>query len=262
MALAIALIVFAGPIGIQFAASPISSAGVVEDTMAVNAIEGGSTDLQITGKYGNDGIDATVRWFGDNPAGKALAFPNPLANELQIMSAGRIQTLQLPVVHSKYADWTLQTDHQYADTSNTADEHLPRIGAQHGSRMSQKNRLRVLTQTDVLEMIEEAGVSYIVTNRPGSFLAAYFDAQPQFERAHGTESLRIYRPTSDDLEPIAFTPRIGGSTDEYLEHVEQADRQAYHWYHEDVLSGYYGLNESQIAAIESGDPSPCFVEVG
>jgi hypothetical protein len=72
----------------------------------------------------------------------------------------------------------------------------------------------------VADAIKEAEVSYVVTTQLRSFLAAYFDAHSQFDRVHVTKSLGIYQPTSNDLEPIAFTPRIDRSTEEYLENVE------------------------------------------
>lgn len=234
------------------------------ESNVIDGLTGGETEITFSGKLGDNAARRAGQWLEEEAdAGSSVLCIDPSdCHEVYLSSSGSVDTVSMPFVHTRYQDageYNLNGPSAKINHTDASNKHLLFLTAQKPSS-TPKNRIRMLTQEDLLTRIETQDADYtLVTDRWG-FMAEYFEAHPDFEEVSTSSdsSARIYVVEAEELEPITFTPRVSAITTSYAIRVDGTSEGQ--WLEETVLREYLGMNATEIQAIRAGPSGEYFVE--
>jgi hypothetical protein len=235
----------------------------IGDSAVAQGLSGGSFGTNISGGfYGHENAKGAAVWLANNSKGEtpAMTFPDRAQSEIYFRSQGNFKVVSQPLVEGLHRTRTIRANRDTFDVNDTADDHLLYVSALW-SGVTDSNRIRVITQENLLTHIRKSDVQYIVTLRESGVMQNYFDRHPQFSVVYQQDNVVIFSPESESLDVIEYKPRSTRFTTGFLSNLQSDHPADYKWYKETFLERSIGLNESQLRELESGNFGQYFVRV-
>ena len=260
----LAILVVTVPVLFQVYGAANASSRYIEGSQVNDLLRGQPTDLVVQSRF-NTGYGKDVAQFLQNRSlnDRTMVFvPAPLRHEATFYAHRSLDTeqaLALPSVRPRFEQRNQPleaTEPGVTSVNDISSEHLLFMDVEN-SEVS-NNFVSIVTQEDLLEMMDSQNTKYVAVTTEWEFMRTYFDQHPGFEAQYTRPDITIYQKKSRDPQPIQFTPRVSPEVPDYIQTIEQDNSTRIQWFKTEVFKQLVGLNKSEYAALKSGNPGPFF----
>jgi len=182
----------------------------------------GKGDKKIVGNFGElskqcgDWIKRTL------PDGSRLLVSKPIEGKpVYFYTDGNYPVFVMPVI---------QSNRMPREIASKKNEDIIFLSA-WTARLDPRNKLFLLTETDLLKCIKENQIDYVVVHKMRNYLSEYFERNASFTKMieFGNGAIKVYK--IDDARPIGeFRMMISKKLITYLKSLRNNDSEKFVWY--------------------------------
>ena len=234
-------------IGIQTFVGEERNAVFLEGSALVQFASGRPIEFAVTGGFADPAYRQAGEWIAQElPSGAKLVVSRPSeAKPVYFYSQGACPLYVMPI---------LQT--------NKMSGLLPRTGSvvflsSWAATVTPLNKFYALVESDLLGMLEDEGIEYVVVALQHNFLSLYLQANSGFSRVRsfGEGEVQIF----EVIEPVpveGISTLVTRSATKYLQRLQREDPEEYERLVEDFFGGILGWSADVIGRIVNGSYEP------